>query len=338
VELPYVAQLRNRYPTCRDQSNRHGLLRVTEQSAIPRAGDYAPPHSATAGALLRAAREAAGLSIDAVAQQLKLAPRQVTALEEDDYTHLPGRTFVRGFVRNYARFVRLDAATVLGALPAGAAAPALAVPTLQQTAPTMGELPVTDHARPLYSRWVIPLTLAVIVAVAALYEWFRPAGETGPAAGRGPAATSAERPGTPTPLPPNAGTLAPDPPPLPANSGTPLPNPLAGAAPATPSAAQVDATPTNAPAVAATAASAPRATDVELVLAFRDFSWTEVKDRDGRVLVSRMNPGGTTQSVAGTPPLELVIGNATDVSVTYQGKPVDLAPHTRQNVARFTLP
>ena len=240
----------------------------------------------------------------------------MTALEDDDYTHLPGRTFVRGFVRNYARCVRLDVDTVLGALPAGAAAPALAAPTLQQTAPTMGELPVSDHARPLFSRWVIPLTLVAIVAVAALYEWFRPAGETRPATDKGPAATSAERPGTPTPLPPNGGTPMPDPLPLTPNTGTPLPNPLT-AAPATMTpAAQADVTPTEAraPAVAATAAAgAPGANAVELVLAFRDFSWTEVKDRDGRVLVSRMNPGGTTQSVAGTPPLELVIGNATDV-------------------------
>jgi cytoskeleton protein RodZ len=63
-----------------------------------------------------------------------------------------------------------------------------------------------------------------------------------------------------------------------------------------------------------------------------------VRDRDGRVLLSGMNRGGTTQSLAGTPPLDLVIGNAADVSVTYRGQPVDLNPYTRQNVARFTLP
>ncbi len=146
------------------------------------------PSAATAGALLGAAREAAGLSIDAVAQQLKLAPRQVRALEEDDYTHLPGRTFVRGFVRNYARLVHLDPDAVLGALPAGAAAPALEAPTLQQTAPTMGELPTTDHSKPAWTRWAIPLTLAAIVAVAAVYEWLRPAGVARPAPARETAA------------------------------------------------------------------------------------------------------------------------------------------------------
>ena len=63
----------------------------------------ATPVPTSAGALLREAREAAGMSIDAVAQQLKLAPRQVQALEDGDFAHLPGRTFVRGFMRNYAR-------------------------------------------------------------------------------------------------------------------------------------------------------------------------------------------------------------------------------------------
>ncbi len=57
------------------------------------------------------------MSLDAVAQQLKLAPRQVRALEDDDWQRLPGRTFVRGFSRNYARFVRLDPDAVLAALP-----------------------------------------------------------------------------------------------------------------------------------------------------------------------------------------------------------------------------
>jgi cytoskeleton protein RodZ len=78
--------------------------------------------------------------------------------------------------------------------------------------------------------------------------------------------------------------------------------------------------------------------DQPLTLAFRDHSWSEVRDRNGRVLLSGMNPGGTAQTLSGTPPLELVIGNAADVSVSYKGQPVDLAPYTRQNVARFTLP
>jgi cytoskeleton protein RodZ len=290
---------------------------VTEPPANARAAGGALPPAATAGALLGAGREASGLSIDAVAQQLKLAPRQVRALEEDDYTHLPGRTFVRGFVRNYARLVQLDPDQVLGALPAGAAAPALDAPTLQQTAPTMGELPTTDHSKPGWARWAIPLTLAAIVAAAGVYEWLRPAGVTRPAATRDTAAAE-------SPVAASAPPVA---------TGTPLPNPLVAARPA------AQSPPPHAPAQeSAPAPAAAPAAEQPLTIRFSDYSWTEVRDRDGRLLLSGMNPGGTAQSLSGIPPFDIVIGNAADVRLTYKGSPVDLAPHTRQNVARFKLP
>ena len=78
------------------------------------AGEVAAPQST--GAILAQAREAAGLSIEDVAVQLKLAPRQVVASERDDFASLPGRTFVRGFVRNYARLLKLDVDAALAAL------------------------------------------------------------------------------------------------------------------------------------------------------------------------------------------------------------------------------
>jgi cytoskeleton protein RodZ len=74
-------------------------LQMSGDSAAP-VRDAVADAAASAGARLRDARMAAGLSIDAVAQQLKLAPRQVKALEDDDFAQLPGRTFVRGFMRN----------------------------------------------------------------------------------------------------------------------------------------------------------------------------------------------------------------------------------------------
>ena len=301
---------------------------MTEPQTNAKADGGGLPPAATAGALLSAAREASGLSVDAVAQQLKLAPRQVRALEEGDYTHLPGRTFVRGFVRNYARLVRLDPDKVLGALPAGAAAPTLEAPTLQQTAPTMGELPTTDHSKPGWARWAIPLTLAAVVAAAAVYEWMRPAGVARPT----PAKDTVAAAESPAPMP-----ASPD------KSGTPLPNPLAAskpdAEPSPPSgpAQAGTSTPTPTATVPAPATTAP-ASEQPLTITFRDYSWTEIRDRDGRVLLSGMNSGGTAQKVSGTPPLDIVIGNAGDVRLTYKGSPIDLAPYTRQNVARFKLP
>ena len=221
-------------------------MRVTERDAMARP-DARETQPERAGSLLRVARESAGMSIDAVASHLKLAPRQVKALEDGDYSHLPGRTFVRGFVRNYARLVHLDAEQVLSALPGGAAAPALEAPTLHPTAQTMGELPTTDHSRTPWSRWAIPLVLAAIVAAAAIYEWMRPAGES-------PAVAQKDVAPAPVTPPPSAPAAAP---PAPSAAGTPLPNPLAPSAPATESAPAANADSASTAPRAATNAAAP---------------------------------------------------------------------------------
>ncbi len=69
----------------------------------------------TAGARLAQARAERGLSVVDAAGKLRIAPRQIEALEADDYARLPGHTIARGFVRNYARLLQLDAESVLAA-------------------------------------------------------------------------------------------------------------------------------------------------------------------------------------------------------------------------------
>ncbi|MEF8721150.1 MAG: helix-turn-helix transcriptional regulator [Candidatus Accumulibacter delftensis] len=70
------------------------------------------------GQQLRSAREARKLSVPEVAQSLKLAPRQVAAIESEDWGALPGNTMIRGFVRNYARVLNLDADALMRGLDA----------------------------------------------------------------------------------------------------------------------------------------------------------------------------------------------------------------------------
>ena len=60
------------------------------------------------GQELAAAREARGLALADVAQQLKFSPRQLEALEQEHFEVLPGATFARGMVRSYARLLKLD--------------------------------------------------------------------------------------------------------------------------------------------------------------------------------------------------------------------------------------
>jgi len=209
----------------------------------------------------------------------------------------------------------------------------------------MGELPAVDRGKPGWTRWAIPLALLAAIATAVIYEYSR-----GRVDGlRLPAIFSGFRaPETAAPTAPAAPT-----------GETPLSNPIVeappepkGAEPAAPGAA--DAAPTEAAPGAATpatttaapateteappaATSAAPAAEATLVLTFRDASWTEVKDGTGKVLVSQKCAGGQTRPIAGTPPFDVVIGNASEVSATFRGQPIDLEAVTRRNIARFIL-
>jgi cytoskeletal protein RodZ len=65
------------------------------------------------GALLRKAREEKGFSLDDVQDQTKIRKRYLEALEKGDYDVLPGKFYIRAFIKNYAEFVGLDADELL---------------------------------------------------------------------------------------------------------------------------------------------------------------------------------------------------------------------------------
>jgi cytoskeleton protein RodZ len=316
---------------------------LTNHPATPAPEGVEVPSSA--GAVLRAAREAAGLTIDDVAQQLKLAPRQVHALETDDFARLPGRTFVRGFVRNYARYVGLQTDDVVALLPGADVAPSLERPTITPAGRPMGLLPADSPTRRSWTWWAIPLALLAIVVAAGWYELRRPQDdlrrlapdkEASPPPVVRPQASSS---GTTSALLPNplgdgtgaaaaptaaasnpaAGGAVTSSASVPAPAGVPVPGGTAAAEPA------------------ATGAAASGATDNQLVVTFKGTSWVQVRDRNGNVVLAQNGQPGTVQAVSGAPPLDIVIGNAAQVAVTFRGQPVDLAPHVRGDVARLSV-
>ena len=65
--------------------------------------------STSPGAELARQREARGWTVAEVADQLNLAARQIAALEADNYAALPGMAIVRGFIRAYAKLLKIDA-------------------------------------------------------------------------------------------------------------------------------------------------------------------------------------------------------------------------------------
>jgi cytoskeleton protein RodZ len=75
-----------------------------------------------------------------------------------------------------------------------------------------------------------------------------------------------------------------------------------------------------------------------IVLRCEEEAWLEVKDATGRQLLSSLNPPGCERVVQGRGPFEVVVGNASHVRVLHNDREVDLRPHSKQDIARFTIP
>lgn len=268
----------------------------------------APAPALRPGRVLAEARGRRNQTIAEIAQQLKLSASQVEALEADDYARLPGPVFVRGFVRNYARLMDLDSETLIAGL------------TLPQDPLTAGaalphshNIPFPDGRGP---RWpIFAVAIAVLAAIVVLFEFIYSAPPAAVVNTPEPKA-DVQQPGSVITTPEVPPVAAPEQAPAMAPSGPAVTEPATE--PASPPPAK-------------------KAGVAEVKMAFEAQSWVEVRDRDDRIVFSQLNPAGAVQHVQAQPPLNVVIGNASGVKVIYNGKPVDLAPHTRVEVARFTL-
>ncbi len=257
------------------------------------------------GAMLRMAREARGTTIAEVAAALKMSPRQIEAIEGEDFSRLSGATFIRGFIRNYAKLLKIDVVPVLAAL-----AENTALPQIELNAPIdVGvKMPTSSgrHGKGLLGATVLALALLGIALV--LYFDVIDLGVFLKLQGSPTATRPAGQPQVVQPLP------------QPVMSST---STVGAAAEAKP--------------VGSAEQPVAAAGMHQLLFSFDGSSWVEVKDAAGRTIFSQMNAKGTTQMVEGRPPFQLVVGNASHVRLLYNDQPVDLMPHTRVEVARLTL-
>jgi cytoskeleton protein RodZ len=297
--------------------------------------------AATAGAVLRAARERRNMTLAALAAAIKVSPRKLDALERDAFDELPDMTFARALAQSVCRQLRIDAKPVLALLPA---APAWANTRFEEVARgSRTPLAQARRGRDSSARsglrpvlWLAGLLL--LGAAALLYgrpeelaRWW--AGVMPPSAPAPAAVPVAARTAEPTPPPAPASALPVDVAAVPA-AADPYASPAADAAPANP--AVVIETVHSAPTGAAAAASGAEPAGA-LVLRANGESWVEVRDAAGLLLLSRTLMAGEAVGVDGAMPLRAVIGNAGATSVSFRGAVVDLASATRDNIARLEL-
>lgn len=299
-------------------------------------------HDASAGQLLRAARELAGLHVAALAVSLKVPVRKLEALEADRLEDLTDAVFVRALASSVCRTLKIDATPILARLPQTER------PRLEPGPSTINapfRAPSDGPGPGLMDQLSRPVVLAVLAFVlGALVLIFLPSIQRDAASvGAGQKLNSVETP-SPGPVAPVA----------PVETASPMTQADA-AVPSLPvqvtqiSAVTAGSGGTKSPATevqgvselmvaSGTNSALPASTAVGVaIFTARAESWIEVTDARGVVVLRRLLPAGASAGVNGALPLAVVIGRADSTDVQVRGKPLDLTRFTRDNVARFEV-
>lgn len=313
--------------------------------------------SASVGAQLAAARQSKEWTVEQVASQLNLAPRQIVALEADNYPALPGLASVRGFVRAYAKLLKIDA-TPLVALVAGEQIAPLPVlePKRNVTAAPFADnrLLASGHRRTSLKTILVAILIVLLAVAAVVVErmggWpalsqslstqYKQISETSTIA-QSAAPTDSTASASADAVAPAAEAVA-----TPASTTSPLAadvrpndagaNDASKTAPVTPPKTDA-AAPAAKLAVAAVPADVPAAgTKNLLVLKVRQDSWIDVRAGNNS-LISRLVKAGSTEQLQIAEPTSVILGNAAGVDVIFRGSPLEIKSDAKNNVARLSL-
>ena len=308
----------------------------------------AVPAASGAGALLREAREQAGVHIASLAVTLKVPIARLEALEAERFDLLPGLPFVRALAGSVCRALKMDPAPVLARLPQ-TALPRLGADVARTDGATFRTTPAASanlaklggSARhPVV--WVVGLLLLaaaalMLVPTERLSQWeqmlrdSRGAGTT-----QGPVGDVTDV--APVSNDPPVAAVAPM---GPESSRTGAVDPVAGAVPGAGNAAPgAVGTAGDMPALQSSvslSAQAQAAPAGLLSFSADADSWVRVSDSRGATVFEKVLKAGVPQATNGTPPLTVVVGNARATTVQVRGQPFDLSAITRNNVARFEV-
>lgn len=296
---------------------------MSEEPTSPaEAGETGP----VAGERLAEARRARGVSLDEIARELHLDGTKVRALEQNDFARLGAPVFIKGYLRKYASLVGLSGDAVLADYER--LNPSTSPPIIRlRTQPKQGTP----------GPWI---ATGAVVGVAALGAWWWFASGSA-VTDRGTAVVD------PAPVESSGTEGAEDRPALDVvGESEPLTDAPAGEFEVEETAPpQMPATDQEAPDVAAAREeeeqgvdTAPAAGQVALQLSFSGDCWTEVTDANGDRLYFGLGTEGRTVAVEGEPPLQVLVGDSENVSVTVAGSPYTIPRSARRgDTARFTI-
>lgn len=316
----------------------------------------APP--SLPGVMLAAAREANGLSIEQVASQLNLAPRQVLALEQDNYAALPGMVIVRGFLRVYARLLKLDPVPLIAAL-GELNTPTTATPMRHALSASFSETRLPSLTSTGTRRNMGPVVIAVVLLTLAgasygLGWWPEAllhkmsllhlsdvafAGKNSSGSTLVPvdaAFSAASNSGTQevisSVIPLSSGVNKVISSSATAESGT-MEGPVAEGVFKLPQPSTEPAALRSSGAVVALVSGVGN----PLTFTVREESWIEIKRNDNSIVVARVFKAGEMETIDIHDPVTLVVGNVAGVKASLRGQPVDLLNGATGNVAHIRL-
>ena len=322
----------------------------------------------TLGSLLKAGREARGLTIEEAAKLLHLRPQIVRDLEQDNFSNIASSTYVRGYVKNYARLLVIDPLLIHQCL-------ALQVP--QVTEPEMQSFSRKTTRQARDSRWMWVTYFIVFVLLAMLVLWWvqksnlltttdfsKPTVEEVAASTQGQredvAFESGELRSLDAPLfeetDPAAAVIEDvidtDVPKTAAETlqaDADLQAKASGAqqidTQTTPSTSDVNLSndvSAAKPASEASVVTAPQTVvnsgSSDIAISLTGDCWINIIDATGKVLVDGVKGTGRDVLASGTPPFKVIFGAPQVVTLKLNGENVSLAEFPRGRVARFTLP
>jgi cytoskeleton protein RodZ len=344
-----------------DAPEEYGAAMALESAPQPASATLA--YGSGCGNVLKAAREAQGLSIHEVCSQLRLGIKQIQAIEQDDFDKLPQPSIVRGFIRNYARLLNIDVNPILEAY--------------QRIVPNKAPLPLSVRSNA--SRSVIDkpvrvfrpqrlLTFLIFLILAGIAAYFyinhiKPQAlkdaalalevdEIADTTGQEIAIPVPEAAPAPTPV--EAAPVAPmtenvDASTATANNATPAA--ITTGNDATANAANVlsanngitnntivsTPTPATTQAAESTTLQATEPQKASLVFKVNEDSWVRIEDLQGKKVFSEVMPAGSERQVTTEKPVNITVGHASGTQLTIDNQPYDLTQATRGRVARIQL-
>lgn len=286
--------------------------------------------SSGVGAMLRARRLELGMSQADVASFVKLPVRRIESMENERWTELPDGPYLRGFLKNIARALNLDAGALMEQVDASLIQSRNPDSILVPPVATRGMLPRrSGPAAEHRAGRSLVIGAFAFALVAALIAWSGTESfEHAMSSGRRLVEATTGSTATPVATNPSAAT------------GAPMAKQaevVDSAAAPVPGGSSDSPKPIVAPVQGSGDVVAANETANALTLHFNEESWVEVRSADGKLLLQRLNPPGTEQTIEGEAPFTLIVGNAKGVALQFRGQAVDLGPYTRDQVARLTL-